>query len=232
MSKSKKQIGKTSMTSNNCGETAIQCSKCHSAMDKLEEDYETMSEGEMSDYDAGLWGTYYCPKCKRTHIVEGLTSQGGIIDGEDEDFVPTSTQLKALEKGRRTSWNNKTLRGCIGEMWFANKLRNDGYKVRKTLYYDYDKGNSIINEKGVENLLQNHPKRTDILIMLKSLGVGIPDLICLKNEIISFCEIKTNDSEIRDKQKKAMEVIRSSGHGVYSVRLTVEFNVKETGGSL
>jgi len=198
------------------------CPKCNSAMEELEEDFEGMSEGQMADYDAGFNRTFYCPKCKNTSLQDV-----DVFSVEDEGRMPTPAQLESLEKGRRTSWNNKGIKGFVAEMWFANKLRNEGYKVRKTMYYDYETGISIFNKKGVQNLLEKHPNKEKLMELFISFTKGYPDLICLRDNKISFYEIKANDSEIKEHQKEVIEELKLKGYEVSVVRLNVDFSVME-----
>src|SRR3989338_4864982 len=112
------------------------CPECNTALEEvqlIEEDFEGMTEGQMADYETGFNRTFYCPKCKINSLRDIE-----VYDIDDDENMPTPQQLESLEKGRRTSWNNRRIRGFIAEMWFANKLRNYGYKVRKTMYYDYE----------------------------------------------------------------------------------------------
>ena len=202
------------------------CPECNTALEEvqlIEEDFEGMTEGQMADYETGFNRTFYCPKCKINSLRDIE-----VYDIDDDENMPTPQQLESLEKGRRTSWNNRRIRGFIAEMWFANKLRNYGYKVRKTMYYDYETGVSIFNEKGVENLLQKHPKKDEIMKLLNSFEKGYPDLICLKDKIISFYEVKSNDSEVKEHQKQVMKTLKSEDYEVKTVRLNVEYKVEET----
>ena len=61
----------------------IKCSKCKSELEILEEDFESMSEGQQADYNAGLWRTCYCPTCKTSSLVEGHFSEPSFLDEED-----------------------------------------------------------------------------------------------------------------------------------------------------
>ncbi|MBX4196263.1 VRR-NUC domain-containing protein [Candidatus Pacearchaeota archaeon] len=201
------------------------CEKCNSALIEVQlakDNFEEMSDGQMSDHEAGFNREFYCPKCKTTFLRDIE-----VYSIEDEIDMPSPSQLEALEKGRRTGWNNRGIRGFIAEMWFANKLRNEGYKIAKTMYYDYEIDASIFNEKGVGRLLQKYSKKNKVMKLLKSFGKGYPDLICLKDKKISFCEIKSNDSKIKEHQKQVMETLESKGYEVKTIRLNVKFNVEE-----
>ncbi|MCX6748223.1 MAG: VRR-NUC domain-containing protein [Candidatus Pacearchaeota archaeon] len=202
------------------------CSKCNTALVEIEageNDFDNLSEGQMADYEAGFNRDFYCPKCKTTS-----SRDVEVFDVNNEEIIPTPTQLEALEKGRRTSWSNKDIRGYIGEMWFANKLRNEGFKVRKTMSYDYEQGISVFNETGVKNLLQEYPKKEKLMKLLITFGKGYPDLICLKDNKISFYEVKTNSSELKEHQKQVIDVLQSEGYKVQLVRLNVDFKAEET----
>jgi hypothetical protein len=200
------------------------CSKCNTSLEEVqlgEDDFSEMSEGQMANDEAGFDREFYCPKCKTTSLRDVE-----VFDFDDEE-IPTPNQLEALNKGRRTSWNNKDIRGHIGEMWFANKLRNEGYGVRKTMFYDYETGISIFNEKGVENLLQGYPKKRKLMKLLIPIGRGYPDLICLKEGKVSFYEVKTNDSEVKEHQKQVIDTLQSEGYEVKLIRLNVDYKVEE-----
>ncbi len=201
------------------------CSKCNTALEEvqlIEDDFGGMTDGQIADYDAGFNREFYCPKCK-TNSLRDVE----VYDVDGDEHTPTPQQLESLKKGRRTSWNNKRIKGFIAELWFANKLRNNGYQVRKTMYYDYEKGVSIFNEKGVDNLLQEHSKKKKIMKLFNSFEKGYPDLICLKDKTISFYEIKSNGSEVKEHQKQVMETLKSEGYEVKTVRLTIEYKVEE-----
>jgi hypothetical protein len=167
-----------------------------------------------------------CPKCKERPPYPSKGEQEKFIE-ELETGAPTQAQLESLKRGRRTAWNNKDIRGHIGERWFANKLRNEAYLVRQTMFYDYGQNASVFNREGIKDLLKDHLNKRKVLKLLSSLGRGYPDLICLKDNDISFYEIKTNDSEVKEHQKQSMEILEKAGYLVYLKRLQVDFNVTE-----
>jgi len=201
------------------------CPKCNSAMQEVElsgDDFGDMSEGQEADWEAGFGREFYCPKCQTTSLRDI-----DVFPIEDEGIMPTPAQLEALEKGRRTSWCNKDIKGYVGEMWFANKLKYEGFKVRKTMYYDYEQGVSVFNEEGVKDLLKDYEKKDEVLNEISSFTRGYPDLICLKEGKVSFVEVKTNNSEVKEHQKEVINNLKSMGYEVFVKRLDVDFSVEE-----
>lgn len=201
------------------------CPKCNTALEEVElgdEDFEGMSEGQEIDYDMGFNREFYCPKCKTTELRDVE-----VFDVENDEIIPTPEQLEALKKDRRNYWSNKRILGYIGECWFANKLRGDGFKVRNTMLFDYETGVSIFNERGVENFLQEYSKKKKLMKLLISFRIGYPDLICLKDGKISFFEVKTKNSEIKEHQKRVIDIIKSEGYEVKVIRLDVDYKVEE-----
>lgn len=170
-----------------------------------------------------------CPKCKERLPFPSKEEQEKSV--EELESGVTSSQLEGLFKGRRTSWNNKDIKGTIGEMYFANKLRNDGFLVKRTMIYDFETGKSIFNENGIKDLLSSLKNKNEIdkiYALLKQFGNGYPDLICLKQDKTSFFEVKTNDSELKQNQQNVAKCLREAGFDVSVIRLEVDFNVKET----
>lgn len=201
------------------------CSKCNTALEEVqlvEDDFEGMSERQMADYDAGFNRTFYCPKCKINSLRDVE-----VFDVDDEEYTPTPQQLEALKRERRVYWSDKRIKGYIGESWFANRLRGEGFKVRNTMLFDYETGTSIFNEKGVKNLLEDYSKKKKIMECLVSFGKGYPDLICLKDDKVSFYEVKTNNSEVKEHQKQVMDALQSEGYEVKLIRLNVDYKVEE-----
>lgn len=202
-------------------QTLNRCPKCNSVLEELEPNSEDMTDGQLANWDMGFNREFYCPKCK-TFSSRDIE----IIEEFDDDF-PTPSQLEKMDERKRTSLNNSRIKGNIGEMWFENKLRSKGYKVRKTMYYNFEQEKCIFNEKGVENLLQQYSKNKKLLKLLRSFGNGYPDLICLKDGEVSFYEVKTNNSEVMDHQQQVINTLKSKGYEVKVIRLNVQFNVEE-----
>lgn len=197
------------------------CGKCNSEMEELQEDYENMSEAQEADYVAGLWGIYYCPKCKTQNIMEG--------DGFSREPVEykNPANVEAGKKGCRTMWSNQDIKGKIAEEWMRNKLRDEGFKVAETMRYDSDKEISILNVEGVEKLLSEYSDKKKIIEILKEVNSGLPDLICLKNNKVSFVEVKSNVSQIKPHQMNAINKLKEMSFTVSVRRVKVDFNAEE-----
>lgn len=201
------------------------CPDCNSALEEEDVYYDNndMTEGQEADWEAGFGRNFYCPKCK-------TVSQRDVEvfdDFDDEEYTPTPRQLEALKNGRRNQWSDKRIKGYIGESWFANKLRNEGFKVRNTMLFDYEMGVSVFNQKGVADLLKDYSKQKTLMKLLASFEKGYPDLICLKDDKVSFYEVKTNNSKPKPHQEEVIKVLRSKGYEVELTFLDVEYSVEK-----
>lgn len=168
-----------------------------------------------------------CPKCKRKNefvpskekqqeYLEILESGGTILPPE---------QLEALTKGRRTQWNNRKIYGIIGEMWYANELRNKGYKVRVMMYYSFDSGKMVFNEESIKELLTDYKNKNKLFKILDKFSSGFPDLICLKDDKVSFIEVKTNNSQLNQNQEEVIKALKKAKYSVKVIRLKVDYSV-------
>ena len=189
----------------------VLCDRCKTPMEMVEEKYENMTEGQMADYEAGLWRNFFCPTCKKIEI-----KQGNFFTGVDEDPADDETA-------------NRVITGIIGELWYRAKLRNSGYFVDSIMIYSREKGHQILNMHGIKKVLNKTTweNASVLLELFRSFREGFPDLICLKDEKISFFEIKTNSAAVREPQKLVFKKLQKLGFDVNIIRLNVTFGVNE-----
>jgi len=201
------------------------CSICNSVLEEMEQDSSEMTDGQLADYEMGFNRTFFCPTCQVTSLND---VNNPYID--ESETIPAG-QLEALRKGRNTAFNNKRTRGYIGEMWYANELRKEGHTVVNTMKYDYLSGKSIFNKDGVKNLLSKLKNSQVIFDFLEKIPSGLPDLICLKNNNISFYEIKIGTSGLNEESKKPHQIevanqLKEIGYDVFTIRLSVKYKIK------
>jgi len=72
-------------------------------MEECEEDYESMTDGQMADYEAGLWRSFWCPKCKTVDLFDGFCGDGtfenktGFIDDRTyEDVIDRAIKKRCF----------------------------------------------------------------------------------------------------------------------------------------
>lgn len=128
-------------------------------------------------------------------------------------------------KAARTLWSNRGIIGMIAERWVANTLRNEGYQVASVTYFDLDAGVHVVNYPAIASLLRHHEEKNTMLSLLQFESRGLPDLICLKGNDISFVEVKANKSYVKDEQQEVMERLENLGYPVEVRRVLVEFAV-------
>lgn len=133
------------------------------------------------------------------------------------------------EQNSRSVWNTRVIEGFIAEQWITHKLRESGHRFIKTMGFDRKTNTSVIRTDALRKFLQDQdPAETEkLLSALEKLGSGIPDFMCLKNGEISFAEVKSNKSPVRENQKRAIAVLQKMGYDVVVRRLKASFMVEE-----
>lgn len=129
--------------------------------------------------------------------------------------------------------NNK--RANISECFIASKLRREGYVVRKLARQGVSKSVGYfkpcfvyLNDKGLEDIFKIYTGDKEFIIkLLKDNLVGLPDFICLKDNKISFVEVKTDQSGYQESQKEVFEILRNNGFEVITKRVRVKLEVEE-----
>lgn len=133
------------------------------------------------------------------------------------------------EKNNRFVWNTRIIEGFIAEQWIKHKLGESGHRFTKTMAFDRKTNKSVILTDALRKFLEDQdPVETEkLLFALEKLGSGIPDFICLKNGEISFAEVKSNKSPVRENQNRAIAVLQKMGYDVVVRRLKASFMVEE-----
>lgn len=195
------------------------------------------STGEKVNDGKGEWIFYSCPFCKRESKGYFAKLEMPPLQSEIEPALLQKAEmsqdkierLKNLRKRARLFFTPRKITGMIGEITFMTSLRNDGFKVTRTTAYIEEGKISVLNETGIEEILENNPRKKELLKILKSLGVrGLPDIICEKDGKILFYEIKTNNSEIKDYQQKYLKRLTAEGYPAEVKRLWINYKVSET----
>lgn len=201
----------------------IFCEKCKSLMREEKPDLEKLSEGQMTEYEAGLWRTYRCPQCDHFQLVQGhFTTYNPEDDIEEEEKNQMSERGKEQQKIR-----SSILVGFIGEYWIIQKLKEEGYVIGKLKVRDCYRNVYVSNPYVYDIILKDHPQKKEITDLLNSITKGQPDLICLKDGKISFVEVKTAKSDIKPYQKDAFNILKKAGYDVNVRTIKVEYNVTE-----
>lgn len=128
------------------------------------------------------------------------------------------------------------IKGDISESFIISKLRKEGYKVRKIARKSLKINNQgeingcfiYFNHRGVTDLLKDYSGNTEeFLKMLEQNFVGLPDFICLKDNKITFVEVKSERSELADSQKKTFQGLKERGFEVQVRRVKISLDLKE-----
>lgn len=162
-------------------------------------------------------GKKICPKCKKENtFMPSKEEQEKYLDKLEGFPVP----FEFIPDYIKTQ---------ISQMWVAKELRKQGFLVMKTGYYDYFTNKEILNEKGLDYFLNDYKNKRKILKELKEFDSGYPDLMLLKDGVISFVEVKTNKSEARENQIKVAKYLKDKGYKVSIYRVNASYNVEDLG---
>jgi hypothetical protein len=111
-------------------------------------------------------------------------------------------------------------------MYARYSLKNQGLEAvnvkRKT-----SSNRDELNEEWVNQLLASVGEKNKIIDIIKNNLTGIPDLICLKDNKISFVEVKSNSSPLKKEQKKVIQILQNNGYPTKIMRFFVNFEIKE-----
>jgi len=126
-------------------------------------------------------------------------------------------------------------RAHISECYIASKVRKEGYVVRKLakqgkkLSEGFFKPQFVyLNDKGIEDVFKQYTGDKELLLnLLKDNLVGLPDFICLKDNKISFIEVKTERASLSEEQGKVFHVLKNNGFEVTIRRVRVNLEVEE-----
>lgn len=110
-------------------------------------------------------------------------------------------------------------KGKIAEEKAAEILEKQGYKVTKLVEF---RGKKEFRYKQVEELLENYKGNSKKLIKYLSVEPeGLPDFICLKKGEVYFYEIKSNNSGVRESQRKWFPKLCKRGYPISIFRIEV-----------
>ena len=128
--------------------------------------------------------------------------------------------------GKRSFAQGK-INGDVGEKWYENKLIREGYKVVRSKCRTPE-GRHLINEKYLNAFFENNNiSGLKVLKDIKKNLCGCPDFLCIKEDMLSFIEVKSNKGCLNPKQKESIKKLREMGYVVDVIYLEVEIKVKE-----
>jgi len=113
--------------------------------------------------------------------------------------------------------------GYIGEEYILRRLRNEGFLVARTQNIE----ENTFNSEELKWLLGLYSKGGKLFNFLEKIPFGLPDFICLKDNEVSFVEVKSNRAELRERQKEVIELLKSKGYKVDIRRPEVYLFLKE-----
>ncbi|MBI2657291.1 hypothetical protein HYX08_01200 [Candidatus Woesearchaeota archaeon] len=196
------------------GQPIIRCRKCNTVMECCEEDYESMSEGQLADYDAGLWRTYLCPNCKVADIIEGQFPCCDELDeGEFEDYLGSNHQfiLNILSsenislKPREKLAKDNIIRGDYNEYLAKKYFSGKGYQIVKLVNQvptANGSGIHIFNDEEIKNICFLNKIRKVYNVLKKMPISGLPDFLLVKEKEYSFLECKCDPSKLKETQNE------------------------------
>ncbi len=115
--------------------------------------------------------------------------------------------------------------GYIGEEYILRKLRNEGFIVVRTQITCGTENH--LNSNEVKYLLSLYSKGGKLYDLLEKNSIGLPDFICLKNNNISFVEVKSNGADLNKKQKETFSLLESKGYKIEIRKPEVKLFIRE-----
>ena len=125
------------------------------------------------------------------------------------------------------------LRGMTTETYARWYLQEQGYKVVKILRLganvrDDKKGSYLwINQVFIERAIlpKFNGDKERVIQLLKENIKDLPDFICYKDGEVSFAEIKSNTSVLRDTQEKRFMEIRKAGFKIMVINVNIHLAI-------
>lgn len=154
-----------------------------------------------------------CPHCDQFSTENDYGCCNMCNEFKDIDVL----LAKDVERGRESQLN-----GIRAEIFVANRLRKEGFKVARVWKYDEEKHQAIFDKVGVNQFLARYSGRGAIVNYLAEKLIGLPDLIALKGKEVSFIEVKYNESEIKLHQDEVLNDLANMGYEAYIKRVTTE----------
>lgn len=106
--------------------------------------------------------------------------------------------------------------GKLAEQKAIAQLRKQYRYVEKTMIYDPEQNQSILNIDTIKTLLHKHRDARKLVKILKTIPDGLPDLLCRasmhKNAALTFFEVKSGDSRVADHQYDAAVMLALHGY--------------------
>ena len=150
-----------------------------------------------------------CMSCGATEFdkYEHCTACG---QNRDDYEGANQANVDAGRKGSRVAGVTKFINGLAGEIWVKAKFKNDGYATESLNRFNPETEKEEFNRQKILRFLAGHKEEKKILDLLKENPTGLPDIIMLKGDVISFCEVKANGSELSDNQKRVKQVLEEN----------------------
>jgi len=128
------------------------------------------------------------------------------------------------------------LKGAIAETFIRWYKQQQGFKIAKLvnigLNRKYNKRFCFLNKEEIERYVlsfydvEEHNK-TDLIDLFNKNINGLPDFICLKDNKISFVEVKSNNSKPTEKQERVFNILRNKGFDIEIKNLGINLEVEE-----
>ena len=120
------------------------------------------------------------------------------------------------------------IKGKATHMYARYKLKDEGYDVVDTIKTSLEGKCSLNEELITKHILSKYEGDGSKLISLLNNGLaGLPDIIGIKEGVISFFEVKANDSKLSDNQKEKIEFLKKNGFLCSVLRFDVDLDIKE-----
>jgi len=201
----------------------IMCNKCVVAMEECEEDYESMSEGQMADYDAGLWRTYWCPSCKVATVIEGQFSTPYMFEEDEEleelkeiELQVEKEELVILRPKEKLAKDN-VIRGDYNEYLARKLFTRKGFNMIKLVEQKHTAeglGYHSLNEIEILQYCQRFNQEELCEYLCKTPIAGLPDFLCIDESQFFFVECKCNPKKMKESQKEKIKELRQLGYEV------------------
>lgn len=158
------------------------------------------------------WINYKCPKCNKLSVT----------------YQKVQENKRECSNKVRTDWADKNIKKQISEIWVATKYRDEGYKVIQVGNFSFSCNKIIPNDEGISNFLKDYKDKKKIIDLIKSYWNGFPDLILLKDNKVSFAEVKSNNSSIKENQKKVLDFLKEKGYDVFVEQVKLNYSVENS----
>jgi len=130
----------------------------------------------------------------------------------------------------------RRLQGNLAEEYVKLELLKKGYRCCKLTERGYNKKRRkvfvYLNKEHLEyfiwdNFSGKESEKNNIMELIKENLVGLPDFICLKDNEISFIEVKSNHSRLRSSQKRVFPKIIRAGYTIKIFDLDIDLKIND-----